>query len=312
MAESGRVSEREHRPGGRILGVLADGLAREAVGVLTESHRLRQAELEGALGDPPRATLRTRLTDLVALGALLRYEDAHRVVYELTPSGRLLRSVTRPLTTWLRAASTVRAPATAAKAAVDAWNAGVLRELAIAPRATSDLGESLTAISHDALRRRIRRLAHTGQLRPAGARGRRRPYELTAWGREAIAPIASATRWEYERATVDFGQVEVADATAALLLAAPLAELPARSSGVCALTAEAADGSGGAQVTVERGRLVGCAPLQPGGRPDAWAHGTISAWLAAVIDDEPAALRIAGDSDLVARLVHALHRRLYA
>ena len=179
------------------------------------------------------------------------------------------------------------------------------------PRATSDLDRTLAAISHDAVRARVRRLEHTGQVEPVAARGRRKPYRLTAWGRAAIAPIAAATRWEYECATVEFGGVEIADAVAALLLAAPLVEPPARATGVCVLTAEAADGSGGAQLTLERGRLVGCAPLRPGGRPVAWAHGTIGAWLAAVIDDDAGALRITGGSDLAAGLVHALHRRLY-
>jgi hypothetical protein len=103
------------------------------------------------------------------------------------------------------------------------------------------------------------------------------------------------------------------DVEAALLLAVPLLSLPAELSGSCRLGAELANGKphlAGALLTVEAGRIVGCSTKLEG-HPDAWALGSISAWLNALLEHDTGSLELGGDCRFARAVIDSFHRTLF-
>jgi hypothetical protein len=60
----------------------------------------------------------------------------------------------------------------------------------------------------------------------------------------------------------------------------------------------------------EEGSLASCTSRLDG-RADAWASGSVAAWLLALIDGEPDSLELGGDGRLARAVVGDLHRVLF-
>jgi len=284
----------------------------------------RQTDLRRAAGMPAQTTLRAHLRKLVESGALVkqRHDDFPGALeLELTGAGRDLLGVMATLEAWLAAAPDGRLalgdpPAKAAiKALAEGWSSTILRALAAKPLSLTELDRVISSLNYPTLERRLGAMRLVGQIeaRPGGGRGR--PYAVTAWLRQGVAPIAAATYWEHRHrvgAAPPFGRL---DAEAAFLLSVPLLQLPGKLSGSCRLAVEISNGRkhtmAGVVVDAKAGRVVSCTTrLQ--GHPDAWTSGSPAAWLAALIDADPGALELGGDTSLARAVLDGLHRALFA
>jgi hypothetical protein len=88
---------------------------------------------------------------------------------------------------------------------------------------------------------------------------------------------------------------------------------PPDLSGACRFAVEvrSANGNGlaGALVAVKDGRVVSCSANLKG-QANAWASGSVPAWLRAVIEQDPAELEMGGDGALAGALLDGLHKVL--
>lgn len=302
--------EESTRAGEQALSLIADPLTVGLLEALADEPR-SLLELLRATGLPPKTTARARLRTLAEVEILSKGGQngpAGTLDYELTDPGRELLDVAAAGREWLAAGpegsmDLDSVPGKSAiKALVEAWSTGMLRVLAARPLSLTELDRALPGVSYPSLERRLTALRLTGLVvqRPGPTRGS--PHVVTDWMRRAIAPLAIAARWERRHLRDMASPVTNRDVEAAFLLAVPLLDLPADSSGSFRLTVEvpAVDGRGlaGVFVAVEAGRIVSCSSRLEG-RADAWASGPISVWLRATIESDPEALETGGDRSLV-------------
>jgi DNA-binding HxlR family transcriptional regulator len=302
--------------------MLASPLSVAILGALGEGPQ-RQTNLRRAAGSPAQTTLRASLKRLEALGVverrrLDRFPGA--LEYELTAAGRDLLSVLATLECWLAAAPggalTLGSPAAKAaiKSLADAWSTSILRALAAKPLSLTELDGVIGSLSYPAIERRLSGMRTIGQIEAASTNGRRTPYTVTGWLRQAVAPIAAAARWERRQladATASFGRLDI---ETAFLLAVPMMRVEADEPATCRIAAEIGNGEqrrvAGATVHVHPGGRVSCtAQLQ--GDADAWALGSTAAWLAAMVTGDHANLELGGDYRLARSLLEALHNTLF-
>lgn len=281
----------------------------------------QQAQLRHATGAPAQTTLRAQLKRLVELGAI----EKHRrnrfpgiLEYELTDSGRGLVMVADVLERWLRQApeGPLEVESNAAKAAVKAlavaWSSTMLRALAAGPLSLTELDRVISSLSYPALERRLTAMRLAGQLEAAPGNGRGTPYAVTEWLRHGMAPLGTAAQWERRHMPEETAPIGRLDAETAFLLTVPLLQAPAELAGRCRMAAEIPNGTGrlaGVSVSMEGGRVVSCT-TQLDDKPDAWALGTSTAWLGAVIERDISRLEIGGDSGLARALIEALREAL--
>jgi len=149
---------------------------------------------------------------------------------------------------------------------------------------------------------------------PRPATGRSTPYAVTEWLRRAVAPLVSAIRWERLHQAQITAPVARLDAETALLLAVPLLRPPEGLSGSCRVAVEIPNGEpdrlGGMTVAVDSGGVVSCVTQSPD-TPDAWALGSPSDWLGAVIEHDVHRLELSGDQRLARALLGGLHGALF-
>jgi DNA-binding HxlR family transcriptional regulator len=282
----------------------------------------QQVELRWETGSPAQTTLRAQLKRLVELGAIEKHRRNRfpgALEYELTPRGRELLLVSDALDRWLAIApdGPLLLGGTAAKAAVKAlaegWSTTMLRALAARALSLTELDRIIGSLSYPSLERRLSALRVAGLVEPQPGDGRGTPYAVTPWLRHGVAPLAVAARWERRHQTPISAPIGRLDVEAALLLAMPLLRLPSELSGRCRLGAELENGKcslAGALVGIQDGRISTCTTkLQ--GNSDAWALGSASAWLGALIGGDLASLELGGDSKLAGALVDGLHRTLF-
>lgn len=276
-------------------------------------------DLQRETGAPALTTLRTQLKRLRQIGVIEK-RPCNRfpgtLEYELNTSGRELLAVAAALDRWLSRApeGSLSLGGSAAKAAVKAfaegWSATILRALAATPLSLTDLDRLIGALSYPALERRLGAMRLAGQIEARPGRSRSTPYAVTDWLREAVAPLVAASRWEQRHRGGESTPVGCLDVETALLLVSPLLSLPEELSGACRLAVEVADGKpslAGAMLGVTEGRVVSCSTnLQ--GDADAWAVGSVSAWLDATLDGGTSGLEIGGDCNLAAALIDAMRR----
>ncbi len=282
----------------------------------------KQAELQRQCGLPAQTTLRAQLKRLAEIGAL----EKHRrnrfpgvLEYELTAGGKELLLVAAALERWL--GMTEDGPlalgSNAAKAAIKAlaegWSTTMLRAMAARPLSLTELDKVIGSLSYPSLERRLSAMRLANLIEPQPNNGRGTPYAVTGWLRHGVAPVAAAARWERRHqapATPAIGRLDV---EAALLLAVPLLSLPPETSGRCRFGAEVENGKSslaGAMVDVRDGQIVSCTTkLQ--GNPDAWALGSISAWLSALLEGDLASLELGGNGRLARTLIDGLHQTLF-
>ena len=292
----------------RILRALADGPA-------------QRVQLLHKTGFPAQTTLRAQLTRLHRLGAMKKTRRnlfPGTLEYELTATGHDLRAVAEMLERWLeQRALTLESSAAkvAIKALAQGWSTAMLGALAVRPLSLTELSRTIVSLSYPSLERRLTALRLAGLVKAQAGDARSRPYEVTEWAREGIGPIAAATRWERRhlpQPTAPFARLEV---EAFFVLSVPLLTANPKASGSCRLAMElSSDGErrlAGVVARIERGKVVECTPGLQGG-VDAWAGGSATAWLEAIVGGDLGGIERGGDAQLVGGAIRALHRRLCA
>lgn len=265
--------------------------------------------------------MRARLKDLVDAKVIVARRNGARgpAEYELTDAGSDLLVVAEILERWLAESPNGDGPfgADQAKAAigalVDAWSATVLRALAAKPLSIADLDSVIGAFNYPSLERRVAAMRHAGQVE-ARPNGRETPYAVTPWLRHGVAPLLAAIRWE--RTYLGGGApVTTMDVEAAFLLAMPLLKLEGNLSGSCRLAVELPVAGeqrvAGVLVGLAGGSVASCTSRLDG-KADAWASGSLRAWLRALIDRDEESLELGGDSGLARTSIAGLHRALFA
>jgi DNA-binding HxlR family transcriptional regulator len=311
------------RSGAQTLALLASPLAFLILRVLADGAML-QSELRGATGSPAQTTLRAQLKRLTAIGAI----ETHRrdrfpgtLEYELTVSGRDLLLVAETLEHWLAQAPDGKlslgenATKVAIKALAEGWSTRMLRALATGPRSLTELNRLIGSVSYPSLERRLAAMRLAGHVRAhTGNGGRGTPYALTEWARRGTGPLAAAARWERRHASQSTAPIGRVDAEAIFLLSVPLLHLPKDVSGSCRMAMELSSGNGprlaGVVVEIEKGRVESCTSrLQ--GTPDAWALGSASGWLEAMVTANTDQIEPGGESGLARALLASLHHELF-
>jgi hypothetical protein len=157
------------------------------------------------------------------------------------------------------------------------------------------------------------RAARQVEPRPDGDRGAK-PYGVTDWTRQAVAPLVAAGRCECEHLAEATDPLTRIDIEAAFLLSVPLVDLEVTRSGSCLLAvdtgivrnSDASDRLAGVYVEIEQGGVISCSSRLEQD-PRTWAVGSIGAWVSAILEDDRDRLRLGGKDpkiadDLIARL----------
>jgi DNA-binding HxlR family transcriptional regulator len=282
------------------------------------------AELQ-ARGGAPGSTLRARLrelcdADVVATrrGCTLRGRSK---AYELTEAGEDLLLVAEILEGWLDESPNGGRGfgGDGAKAAIGAlaegWSATLLRALAARPLSVADLDSLISAFNYPSLERRIAAMRHAGQVEARPMKGRETPYAVTDWLRRGVAPLLASIRWERRHLNGSGVPLTALDVEAAFLLAVPLLELESGLSSACRLAVELPNGKEkrvvGVRAGIEDGTVTSCVSRLDG-NVDAWASGSVGAWLRALIDRDEESLELGGDGRLARTLIAGLHDVLFA
>lgn len=309
------------RAGGYALSLLATPLNAGVLQALAKEPK-SLVNLRRETGSPPQTTMRKHLRVLTQLDVVARKrrdEFPGALDYELTNTGRELLAVAEVLQTWLAAApdgplSLGTLPAkSSVKALAEGWSTTLIRALVAKPLSLTELDALITGLSYPSLERRLLAMRLAGQVEASPGRSRGTPYIVTDWLRRAVGPLVAAARWERRHAPAEAAPISRLDIEASFLLVAPLLRLPADLSGLCRLAVEVSNGSerrlAGALVGVEEGQVAYCrARLE--GDATAWASGSATAWLHAVMDRDTDRLEIGGDCGLARAILDGLNNGL--
>lgn len=312
------------RAGAHALSVLSVPLNDHVLRALAEEAR-PLVDLRRVVGSPPQTTMRGHLRTLSEIGVIERHrqnEFPGSVDYELTAPGRELLKVREALGAWLLQAPegpvSLGSPAakSTVKALADGWSATIVRALAARELSLTELNRLISGHNYPSLERRLGAMRIAGLVEPCPGEGRRTPYTVGPWLRQAVAPLAAAARWERRHLAGTAAPLGRIDLEAFFLLAAPLVRLAPDHSGICRLATEVRGaGNGGrdlagALVEIREGEAVSCvARLR--GDVDAWAVGSASTWLRALLGEESDRLELGGDTALATALLEGLHGSLF-
>jgi DNA-binding HxlR family transcriptional regulator len=313
------------RAGGTVLSLIAAPLSVPILRAHLDGP-LRLPDLRERIGGAAQTTLRGQVGNLRGIGALERHVRGgmpYTVENELTAIGKEVLRVAEVVETWLACAPQGSIPlgSEAAKSAIRAliggWGSTILRALAARPLSLTELSSVINDHSYPALERRLSamRAARQLELRPHGDRGAK-PYGVTAWTRQAVAPIAAAGRCECRYLTQATSPLTRIDIEAIFLLSVPMVDLDVTHSGACLLAVDTGPGGpgqptdrlAGVHVEVEEGAIVTCSSRLEYD-PQTWVLGSTSAWVDAILEGKAERLRIGGDR---IRLAEALPQRLHA
>lgn len=284
---------------------------------------MRLVDLRRYCGSPAQTTLRAHLKGLESMGTVLklrRNSFPGALEYQLTTAGTELLFVAGALERWLQSApqgplsfGSNEAKA-AIKALIEGWSSTMLRALAASPLSLTELDGVIGGLSYPSLERRLSTMRVAGQVEAYPGEGKGTPYVVTAWLRHGIAPLAAAARWERRHIPQDSSPITRVDTEAAFLLTLPLLQLPPDLTGSCRMGVEMTNGTdrrlAGAMAYVDRGKVASCS-VRLEGNPDAWATGSTSAWLHAIVDSDPGHLQMGGDQRLARSLLDGLHGVLF-
>ena len=307
------------RAGAPALLLLATPLSVSTLRALADG-ALPQVDLRRALGSPAQTTLRAQLkkfTEFGLIGRQRRSRFPSAMTVELTPAGQEMIEVVDVLEAWLEAgpvermALSDRRAKPTIRALAEAWSTTILRAIAAGPRSLTELDRLIAGINYPALERRLVALRAAGLVRIAQDSSERGvPYAVTEWLRQSVGPLAAAARWEARHREGRVAPLGPLDMEAMFLLAVPLVELPQDISGSCRLTAEipAPPQSRlvGVDVVVENGRIASCSTLLDGA-PGAWASGSKSAWLDAIVTGDAGCIEVGGNGAFTRSLLAQLH-----
>lgn len=204
------------------------------------------------------------------------------------------------------------------RALVAGWESTIVQEIAERPQTLARLDSAIDGFSYAGLKRRLAKL-RSAKLVTSLDGGRSPEHAATDWLRAAAGPIGAATRWEHIHAGTEIEAITPQEIEALLLLALPLAAVPADSSGTCVFASPVgkAQGNGlppalaAVSLVVEKGEVVSCAPGTTL-KPTTWALGTPGAWLDAVVEGNRDGLRLRGeDASMAISFVEGMHRALF-
>lgn len=283
---------------------------------------LRSCELEDAIGWAPSSSLRAAVSNLCERDALTKIELGDACATELTRAGRKLLPVANALELWLRRApgGPVALDHPAANGIVrvltSGWDSAVVRTIAERPLSLAELSACLPRLSYPSLKRRLAKLRKIGLVTPVG-NGRVAAYEPGRWLRQAIAPLAIASRWELRNTDIA-EPITKTEVEASFMLVLPLITFPAHVGGTCTLAVMTGDGEGeagvdvtGVRVEVRNGEIVSFA-YDSTTKPATWALGSGQDWLEATIDGNCLPLRLGGAKpELAAGLAEGIHDALF-
>lgn len=316
------------RAGGLVLSLCAGPLTVPILRAHTDGP-LRFPELRERIGGAAQTTLRGQIGSLRGIGALAKHERGgmpYTVENELTDTGRAVLLAADVLEVWLACApqGSISLGSEQAKGAIRAliggWGSTMLRALAARPLSLTELDGLIPHLSYPAIERRLSAMRAARQVEQRQGQGGGRPYTVTPWVRQAVAPLAVAGRCECQHLTREAEMVTRIDIEAAFLLAVPLVALPGGRGGSCLLavdTGQVDPDTGdlqrlaGVRVEVEDGRVTSCVSKLES-NPRTWALGKVEAWLDALIDGQYDKLRVGGgDPALVNALLEGLHSSLF-
>ena len=312
------------RAGGTVLSLIAGPLSVPILRAHLDGP-LRLPELRERIGGAAQTTLRGQVGNLRGLGALERHVRGgmpYTVENELTEPGRCVLAVAEVIEAWLERAPQGEVvlgsePAKGAiRALVGGWSSTMLRALAARPLSLTELSSVIGDHSYPALERRLGAMRAARQLELCPDEGRAaKPYCVTDWARQAVAPLVAAGRCECRHLAESTEPLTRIDIEAAFMLSVPLVGLEVTRSGSCMLAVDTgACGHGGrlagVLVEVESGDITAChSRLEQ--EPGTWAVGSVDAWVDAILEGSLAGLRIGGrDSALAATLISNLHASL--
>jgi DNA-binding HxlR family transcriptional regulator len=315
------------RAGGTVLSLIATPLSVPILRAHLECP-LRLPDLRERIGGAAQTTLRGQVGNLRGIGALKRHVRSgmpYTVENELTPVGLEVLFVAEVVEAWLARAPQGSIPlgSEAAKGAIRAlvggWGSTMLRALAARPLSLTELSSVINDHSYPALERRLSAMRAARQLepRPNGDRGAK-PYGVTEWTRQAVAPIAAAGRCERKYLAWSTDPLTRIDIEAIFLLSVPLADLDVTRSGTCLLAVDTGSGGGqptdrlaGVHVEIEEGTIATCSSRLESD-PKTWALGSTDAWVDAILEGGTERLRIGGDGVKLAEdLIQRLHISLF-
>jgi DNA-binding HxlR family transcriptional regulator len=316
------------RAGGTVLSLITAPLSVPILRAHVDGP-LRLPDLRERIGGAAQTTLRGQVGNLRGIGALERQVCGgmpYTVENQLTAVGRGVLAVAEVVEAWLARAPQGSIPLGsesakgALRALIGGWGSTVLRALAARPLSLTELSSVINDHSYPALERRLSAMRAARQLepRPSGDRGSK-PYGVTEWTRQAVAPIAAASRCECKYLARSADPFTRLDIEAVFLLAVPLADLDVTLSGSCLLAVDTglaasgelpADRLAGVHVEVEQGVIVACISRLERD-PSTWALGSSSGWVEAILDGRTDRLRLGGNQvRLVDELIEKLHRAL--
>ncbi len=316
------------RAGGTVLSLIAAPLSVPILRAHLEGP-LRLPDLRERIGGAAQTTLRGQVGNLRGIGALerrVRGGMPYTVENELTAVGSCVLAVAEIVEAWLARAPQGSIPLGsepakgALRALIGGWGSTMLRALAARPLSLTELSSVINDHSYPALERRLSAMRAARQLepKPSGERGAK-PYGVTEWTRQAVAPIAAAGRCECKYLGQRTDPLTRIDIEAAFLLSVPLVDLNVTRSGTCLLAVDTGQGGSGepaerlagVHVEVEQGAIASCSSRLEY-NPKTWALGSTSAWVDAILEGRIDRLRIGGDQvKLAEELIQGLHISLF-
>jgi DNA-binding HxlR family transcriptional regulator len=317
------------RAGGTVLSLIGAPLSVPILRAHLDGS-LRLPDLRERIGGAAQTTLRGQVGNLRGIGALERHVLSgmpYTVENELTPIGLEVLSVAEVVEAWLARAPQGSIPLGsesskgAIRALVGGWSSTMLRALAARPLSLTELSSVINDHSYPALERRLSAMRAARQLepRPGGDRGAK-PYGVTEWTRQAVAPIVAAAHCECKYLARSTSPLSRIDIEAAFLLSVPLVDLDVTRSGACLLAVDTGGGGGseqptdrlaGVHVEVEGGTIMTCSSRLERD-PRTWALGSTAAWVDAILAGNTERLRIGGDLvKLAEELIQRLHTSLF-
>jgi DNA-binding HxlR family transcriptional regulator len=316
------------RAGGTVLSLLASPLSIPILRAHLDGP-LRLPDLRERIGGAAQTTLRGQVGNLRGIGALERHVRGgmpYTVENELTDVGKGVLGVAEIAEAWLTRApqgpiALGSEPAKGAiRALVGGWGSTILRALAARPLSLTELSSVIGDHSYPSLERRLSAMRAARQVEPRPDSGRgAKPYGVTDWTRQAVAPLVAAARCECEHLPETADPLTRIDIEAAFLLSVPLVDLEVTRSGSCLLgvdpgNARSTEASGrlaGVYVEIKEGGVVSCSSRLDQD-PSTWAVGSIDAWVEAILEGDRHRLRLGGEDpgiadDLIARIHDSLN-----
>jgi DNA-binding HxlR family transcriptional regulator len=316
------------RAGGTVLSLIASPLSVPILRAHLDGP-LRLPDLRERIGGAAQTTLRGQVGNLRGIGALERHVKSgmpYTVENELTEAGRGVLAVAEVVERWLRRAPQGpillgSEPAKGAiRALVGGWGSTMLRALAARPLSLTELSSVIGEHSYPALERRLSAMRAARQIEPRPDSGRgAKPYGVTDWTRQAVAPLIAAGRCECEHLTERADPLTRIDIEAAFLLSVPLVGLEGSRSGSCVLAVDTGTAShvggrsdrlAGVYVEIEEGAVTSCSSRLERD-PRTWAVGSIRSWADVALEGDPGRLRVGGeDPKLAGDLIERIHGSL--